>query len=248
MKNDNTEKNGFTIIEVMLVLAIAGLLLVGTIRGTYGAVRTQRYNDAVNTFAENLRQAYNEVLNPRSENDQVGNSLERAIYGKVLQFGGADDSFGRFYTVTLTGPANVDEDALSGAGGGFVNSLISQNVTVACNTLTERPLLWESQAYDTNNVGYTGIVIIARHPRTGAVHTAVAVNGNSGITNDCVGASNSFKTKLQNATFTTSQPTVFCIKSDEASVVRGVRLAADGVNSSAVSILTEEESRGAGCR
>ena len=41
MKDDKKEKNGSTIIEVMLVLRITGLLLIGTIGGTYGAVRTQ---------------------------------------------------------------------------------------------------------------------------------------------------------------------------------------------------------------
>lgn len=45
-------KRGFTIIEVMLVLAITGLMLVGVIAGTYSSIATQRYNDSVRSFSE----------------------------------------------------------------------------------------------------------------------------------------------------------------------------------------------------
>lgn len=152
--------------------------------------------------------------------------------------------------MTLTGNAVIDEAALKEVeDGGFVSSLISQNATVACNTLTDKSLLWQAQAYGTNKAGYKGIVIIARHPRTGAVHTAIATGSDSGIGDNCdsVAAGSNFKAKLQEANFSTDEPITFCVKSDEASVVRGVKIAADGANSAAVSILTEEESREAHC-
>lgn len=49
-------QKGFTIIEVMLVLAISALILLGALGGTYSSIRAQRYNDSVRAFAESLRQ------------------------------------------------------------------------------------------------------------------------------------------------------------------------------------------------
>ena len=59
-----TEKKGFTILEVMLFLAITGLMLIGVIGGTYSAIASQRYTDSVRSFAEFLRQTYAEVISP----------------------------------------------------------------------------------------------------------------------------------------------------------------------------------------
>ena len=61
-------KRGFTIIEVTLVLAITGMLFVGIIAGSGLNITRQRYNDAVQNFAEFLRTVYSEVSyvqNPR---------------------------------------------------------------------------------------------------------------------------------------------------------------------------------------
>ena len=49
---------GFTIIETILFIAIAGLVFTGVIVGTNGAIRRQRYKDAVQTFTDDLRSLY----------------------------------------------------------------------------------------------------------------------------------------------------------------------------------------------
>lgn len=76
-------EKGFTVIEVMLVLAITGLLFVGIVGSSFGSIQFQRYEDSVNSFAESLRNIYNEVLNPRS--DQGGHS-DTAMYGKMITY------------------------------------------------------------------------------------------------------------------------------------------------------------------
>lgn len=73
-KNDNAQylkainktAVGFTIIETMLFLAIAGLIFVGIIVGTNGTIRQQRYKDAVQGFVDDLRDLYS-----LAENTQV---------------------------------------------------------------------------------------------------------------------------------------------------------------------------------
>ena len=56
---------GFTIIEVMLFLAISGLLFVGIIAGTSMSISRQRYNDSVQDFTQFLREQYSSVTNIR---------------------------------------------------------------------------------------------------------------------------------------------------------------------------------------
>lgn len=65
MKNgwDGVRRAGFTIIEVMLFLAISGFLLVGILAGTGAGIARQRYNDSVQNVAQILREQYSAVIN-----------------------------------------------------------------------------------------------------------------------------------------------------------------------------------------
>lgn len=56
---------GFTIIEVMIFLAISGLLIMGIILGSGATIARYRYNDSVQNLAELLRQQYSTVVNPQ---------------------------------------------------------------------------------------------------------------------------------------------------------------------------------------
>lgn len=49
---------GFTIIETILFLAIAAMVFTGVIIGTNGAIRRQRYKDAVQSFTDDIRELY----------------------------------------------------------------------------------------------------------------------------------------------------------------------------------------------
>lgn len=49
---------GFTIIETILFLAIAAMVFTGVIVGTNGAIRRQRYKDAVQSFTDDIRELY----------------------------------------------------------------------------------------------------------------------------------------------------------------------------------------------
>lgn len=60
---------GFTIVEVMLFLAITGLMAVVMLGGWTTMINTQRYNDSVRTYQAFLQQQYNLVYNVQSERD-----------------------------------------------------------------------------------------------------------------------------------------------------------------------------------
>ena len=55
---------GFTILEVMLVLAITGLMLVGVLAGSSAQVQQQEYRDSVRSLQSELQGQYNDVQNP----------------------------------------------------------------------------------------------------------------------------------------------------------------------------------------
>lgn len=73
------DKRGFTIIEVMLFLAISGML-AATLLGGWGVmINTQRYKDSVRTLQTFLQQQYNLVYNV--ENGRSTKLLCDAVHG-----------------------------------------------------------------------------------------------------------------------------------------------------------------------
>lgn len=57
------KKNGFTLVEISLVLGIAALMLIGFMSGIAATINRQRYTDATNDFADFLRRMYSETIN-----------------------------------------------------------------------------------------------------------------------------------------------------------------------------------------
>lgn len=60
---DQRFTSGFTVIEVMLFLAITGLMLAGVMVGIGGAIDRERYNDAVTSLHDFLQGQYNYIDN-----------------------------------------------------------------------------------------------------------------------------------------------------------------------------------------
>ena len=59
--------SGFTIIEVMLFLALSGFMLLGIFVGTNSSIANQRYKDAVQDAADALKKAYSFVADTQIE-------------------------------------------------------------------------------------------------------------------------------------------------------------------------------------
>lgn len=62
----NDSRLGFTIIEVMLFLAVTGLMIAAMFIGVSGAINRERYNDAVASFTDYMQGQYNLVDNVRN--------------------------------------------------------------------------------------------------------------------------------------------------------------------------------------
>ncbi len=285
------ERQGFTLLEVTLVLALTGLLLVGLLGGTAAAIQTQRYNDSVRSYAEYLRTIYSEVINPEtlgtgnSSNKDADGGGNYAIYGKVLVFGynygpGTDnqDDTRSVYSATLIGDANVPDISVKG----FANELAAVHAELFCgkrisgteysSTLSRFEPTWQAELMQVNdpnhepplsvNDRFVGTVIIARSPSSGAVHT-IYTSKTYDLRDGCKSLSDSyagqeFKQDLadfyQNPSTSTvkylTEPVGFCVKSENTSAAnyREVRIAEDGRNTSAISILNTDDNEQGRCR
>ena len=58
---------GFTIIEVMLFLAISGVMAIGLMAGMGAAISSQQYRDSVQSYADYLRGQYSKVVAVENE-------------------------------------------------------------------------------------------------------------------------------------------------------------------------------------
>ena len=99
MVNKVSKITGFTIVEVVLVLAITGLMLVGALIAVRGSVDNQKYNDTIDSFYGFLQDQYNSLSNveitSRTQAIPVNNAcdfvLSRGrtdcvVLGKLLKF------------------------------------------------------------------------------------------------------------------------------------------------------------------
>ncbi|HMH70056.1 MAG TPA: prepilin-type N-terminal cleavage/methylation domain-containing protein [Candidatus Saccharimonadales bacterium] len=103
------KQNGFTIIEVMLFLAVTGVLAVGILVGSGVAIGQQRYRDSVNSLRSYIQQQYSETANVVNGRDKVwncdsaGNVTEADATAGQARGTSNCVILGRFVTVDATG-------------------------------------------------------------------------------------------------------------------------------------------------
>ncbi len=169
---------GFTIIEVMLFLAITGLLTVGVLVSSSAAIAQQRYRDSVNTLKGFIQEQYSqttnvlvsEVNNPACR--KTGNTL--ALDVGTPQARGTSECLrlGRYVLVEPTkvtaynviGQARTDED-----GSDDISSL--QNYILrTTNTAETKEVAWGARIVSPRTTtGLTTSVLILRSPLSGSV-------------------------------------------------------------------------------
>ncbi len=264
-KNPKIVRSGFSLIEVMLVLGISGLMLVGLLAGTFSSISSQRYTDAVRTFAEFLRSVYNEVISPESLG--LGNSGQ-AILGKIIVFDpsiNGDNGDRQAYTATIIGSADMNINPIQPSGS-IMEELARAEATLYCgnndtdsgsSTVNEFMSLWQTRfmqgksgTLDMNPSNeFKGTFVIARSPVSNTVHTAFSKEIVYDLKNGCQPndktAEYSFKHDLEDSVerikFSQDNAVNICIKSDDVRFVRAVRVAADGRNSSAISVINSDD-------
>ena len=179
-----SKRKGFTLIEITLFLAVTAALFIGIALGMQSAINRQRYEDAVQNFAEFMRGIYSQVTNPQSAGS--GNSTEYAIYGKLIVFGENTDILGNavdssenpVFIYDVVGKPATTQDL----GSGDVSDLLFRlNANVARKVSDKVAQLaypekyeprWQTDILTTDgNKRWTGSILVVRHPRSGTVNT-----------------------------------------------------------------------------
>lgn len=169
-------RRGFTIIEVALFLAVTGLLFLGVTIGVQNSIYQQRYSDAVQSFADFMRNIYSEVMNVQHPGD--GRSNE-AVYGKLVTFGEGDASEQLIYTYDVVGNA-VSSALLDNGSTVSLLRRVQANVLRANASGVYEPAgiveqympKWGSRIQPTGRfANYTGSLLIVRSPKSGTVQT-----------------------------------------------------------------------------
>ena len=245
--------------EISIFLAVTGLLFIGVTVGVQNSIFQQRYTDAVQNFADFLRNTYAGVINVQGVN---GGRSDQAIYGKMIVFGessvepgaqlgeqsgeeqsgtptagqsGGDDY--RIMTYDLVG--NIPADGAS--HGSTIQELLEEvGLMVPEKGLVEEySPKWGVSIQPTDLTGdnrYTGSIMIVRHPVSGKVYTLYGdyINVASGTSSEL---SETFLGSLKD-----EDDIHICVNpnGDEASSIRAdVRIEKGATNASGVSIIMD---------
>lgn len=167
-------RNGFTLVEISLFLAITAVIFVGIVAGTQNSVYQQRYNDAVQSFVDFLKNNYSQVMNVQSDGE--GNS-NHEIYGRMIVF--REDEITSYSVI-----GEIREDL---SGGDMLHQISrktganpKEGAKVGVYDGEEAGLTetyvpkWGSaiQIKDGDSFAqFKGAIMIVRHPETGSVYT-----------------------------------------------------------------------------
>lgn len=253
-------KSGFTLIEVSLFLAITALLFFGVTLGVRGSIFQQRYNDSVQNFAEFLRTAYSEVTNV--EHAGTGAS-ERAVYGKLLSFGESHDLAGnnissgddKVFSYTLVGMVGngcVVKSGTVDCPNGILPILanLEVNVVDSENQLVGIPQeytpkwgagIQTTRAYESGYQSFKGVILIVRHPQTGAIYTYF--NDSVMEINDYIRKGEKIPDFVLNESAWKMQPIDFCVNpfgEAESSTRRDIRIIKNAQNASGIEIISQD--------
>ena len=245
------QRKGFTLVEVSLFLAITGVLFLSVTIGVQNSIYQQRYNDVVQSFADFMRNVYDEVLNVQS----LGSGRQsRAIYGKLVTFGENGDKQ-TIYAYDVIAQAVGSGDL----GGGTTLGLLKQlgaNVVFRdsedepyrlVGVISEYSPNWGAKIQPTNSyTDFKGSLLIVRDPKSGTVRTftkddVIQVKERVATGSDLP---NILVSILDTSNFRVDRDIDFCInpKGDAEDNTRtNIRLAAGANNSSGVEIIGRDD-------
>ncbi len=177
------KRNGFTLIEVLLFLAVTALLFGGMFGMMQNSIQQQKFNDSTQSFVEFLRRVFSAVANPQSIGD--GRS-DYALYGKLVTFGETYDLTGtkieneqKFFVYDVVGDAGAigTGDTVSMLGGVGANVIVvdgtGATATKQLAGMAEGYTPTGEASIDTlvNGQPFVGSILVVRHPRSGTITT-----------------------------------------------------------------------------
>lgn len=174
-------QGGFTIIEVMLFLAVTGMLTVGVLVGSSATLGQQRYRDSVNSLKGFIQEQYSQVNNVVNSN---ANNPTCSKTGNKLKLSTGDDQargtsecvvMGRFLLVepTRTTSYNVIGRHNSTEEGESDTEALQRYVYTTASPET-KDISWGAMIVKPKTtVGMTAGILMLRSPLSGSIVTYV---------------------------------------------------------------------------
>lgn len=248
------KRHGFTIIEVMLFLAITGALTVGILVGSGATIGRQRYRDSVNTFKGVIQEQYSQVANVVNSEPQNPNCVPAnptlLMDGDTLRDRGTSDCLvmGRFLLVqptvvtsyNLVGQLDPTFENQDIEGG---DTAVLSHYFMTVQSPEQHQVSWSARIVrpETTN-GMTAGILVVRSPISGSILT-YSQDIEDGIDADDY---DRLSTIMQEMIQADSSPQKdFCVDSDGGLLARArrqaVRIKARAANQSAIEIPLESE-------
>lgn len=239
--------SGFTIIELMLVIAISSLLTVGIIVGFGTSINTQRYHDSVTSLQSLVQEQFSNVNNVSNSNNTLSCD---ASSGTPVLTNAAGTPNGKSNCailgklITTSDGKNINIYNVIGAllSGSVSDNINSFNVIYSpMSDVQSYNLEWGSSIKKTDGVTNSAFsILIVRLPASGVIRTFVKQDG--AITDNLALRS------LVNAV-NASQQLTMCVKSDGSisSDKSAVVVKVGAVSASGIEIQGESGESTSGC-
>ncbi len=146
---NGSHKSGFTIIEVILFLAISGLILVGMMAVSNNAINGQRYRDAVTSFVDYLQGQYDRVVNIRNDRSGAEGCVPGSISDTSRQHRGQSDCviIGRLLTTSGSGTIVRSQTVYATNASNLESGSESEMLTNASLTTAEDSVAGSNEEY-----------------------------------------------------------------------------------------------------
>lgn len=168
---------GFTVIEVMLFLAISGILVVAILIGSGVRIASQRYKDAVVTLQSDIQQLYEDAVHVQNERLAKENSCTNMtiragasgciILGTLFTIENSGQGVGLTNTYQVIG----SEPNKGGVELGEIDLIKSYMPRIVPANSRSGTMEWGT-GLDRTSLGTKSISLaVLRSPRSGAVYT-----------------------------------------------------------------------------
>jgi type II secretory pathway pseudopilin PulG len=195
MGTQHKKRDGFTIIEVVLFLAISGALAIGILASSSIAINNQRYRDSLNSLQSLLQQQYNQtsnVINQSTSRDKLcdTNGIATKEVGQGAERGTSQCLIMGRYVAISNGQAIKLSNVIgfgetTGDAANDMEELRKYKFFVSESEMESNEVAWggtvnvkspDGQSFTQPNQIF--VILILRSPLTGAIRT-VSYNTNA---------------------------------------------------------------------
>lgn len=178
-------QQGFTIIELLLVVSIGGALTVALLIGSGTAINQQRYRDSVNTLKSYIQDQYDQVANTVNDRPATQGCGTNATINTTAQAVGSSDCVlvGRFVTIGANGKdlssagvlAYRDPLTRSLPGATDISDLQTYKLGVASSTPDTDTVAWNATVVKKGTTNPLSLsLLVVRAPLSGSIMTFAA--------------------------------------------------------------------------